>query len=100
MKTITKLDCHNKGQITVEITGPSYNQRIAGAGYFIIINPQSEHVSFSKSNHDTCVDNLTADIIPGYTNQQFADEYGNEFVAELGITVKEYMSRNLRMIVS
>ena len=45
----TQFDSHNQKQITVNITGPSYEQKIDGDGVFIIINPDSKFVSFSKS---------------------------------------------------
>ena len=93
---ITLFDTHNKKQITVNVIGPSYDQTIVGDGYFIIINPDSKHVSFSKSRKDVCLGDVTADIIPDYTNQQYADEYGDRYTG-MGLTVKEFMTKNCRM---
>lgn len=96
MKT-SQFDAHNNQPITVEIVGPSYEQKIIGEGYFIIINPDSKHVSFSKSHHDICFGDVTKEIIPDYTNQQFATEYGDRLTGYEGMTVKEYMQQNCRM---
>lgn len=92
----TLFDRHNKKQITVEIVGPSYEQKIVGEGYFIIINPDSKFVSFSKSKKDVCLGDVTKDIIPNYTNQQFADEYGDRRTG-LGKSVREFMQQECRM---
>lgn len=93
---VTQFDAHNKRSITVEIVGPSYAQRIEGDGYFIIVNPNSKHVSFSKAKHDVCLGDVTENIIPNYTNQQYADDYGSRLTG-IGLTVKEFMQKNCRM---
>jgi hypothetical protein len=92
----TQYDFHNKKFITVNITGPTFAQKIIGDGYFLIINPDSKHISFSKIKHDVCLGDITADIIPDYTNQQFADEYGDRLTG-MGLTVRQYMQQNCRM---
>lgn len=92
----TQYDSYNKKFITVEITGPTYAQKIKGDGYFIIINPDSDFVSFSKSKKDTCLGDITLNVIPNYTNQQFADDYGDRRTG-MGITVRQYMQRNCKM---
>lgn len=88
----SQFDAHNKESITVEIAGPFYNQVIKGEGYFIIPNPQSKHVSFCKGRKDTCLGDVTKNIIPDYTNQQYADEYGSRLTG-IGVTVKEHMMK-------
>lgn len=95
----TTFDAHNKEQITTELTGPSYDQKIIGEGYFILINPDSKYVSFSKSKHDICLGDVTKNIIPDYTNQQFADEYGDRLTG-MGKTVKQFMQQNCRMNIN
>lgn len=94
---ITSFDAHNGQSITVDIDGPDYSQRIDGDGWFIIIEPNSKFVSFSKHRHDVCFGDVTKAIIPDYTNQQFANEYGDRLTGYNGMTVKEYMVKNCRM---
>ena len=81
-----------------EITGPSYDQKIVGPGYFIIMNPGSKHVSFSKGNHDVCFGDTVSDIIPEYTNEQYIEDYGHRVIST-GQTLREYAKSNLRMAV-
>ncbi len=95
----TLFDAHNQKQITVNIVGPSYQQYISGPGYFIIVQPDSKFVSFSKSRHDICFGDVTEEIIHEYTNQQFADEYGDRLTG-IGLTLKEYMRKNCRMDIN
>lgn len=97
MKT-SQFDAHNQQRINVNITGPTFAQKIEGKGYFIIVNPDSNFVSFSKSRHDICLGDVTADIIHEYTNQQYANEYGSRLTG-MGLTVREYMQKNCRMDV-
>lgn len=100
--TITKFssqyDAKTKSSFTVQIDGPSYAQVIKGQGYFIIPNPQSKFVSFSKANKDTCLGDIVSDIIPEYTNEQYANDYGDRHLGT-GKTVREYMRDNLRIKV-
>jgi hypothetical protein len=93
---VAQFDAHNNRQVTFEINGPSYNQVISGDGYFIIVNPNSKYVSFSKGRKDVCFGDVTTNIIPDYTNQQYADEYGSRLTG-MGKTVKEYMQQECRM---
>lgn len=93
----TTFDAHNNQPITVDIVGPSFAQKIVGEGYFIIINPDSRYATFSKSKYNVCMGDVTKNIIPNYTNQQYADEYGDRLTGYLGMTVKEYMQKNCRM---
>lgn len=93
---VNAYDAHNKESITVDIEGPSYAQRIKGDGFFILVNPGSKYASFSKHKQGVCFGDITKNIIPDYTNQQFADEYGDRLTG-LGLTVKEYMQNNCRM---
>ena len=95
MKT-TQFDAKTHNFFTTQITNFSHSNRIVGDGYFVIINPHSEYVSFSKSNQDICLGDIVSDIIPNYTNQQYADDYGDKFTG-LGLTVREYMQKNCRM---
>lgn len=95
---VTQFDAHNNKSITVEIEGPDYNQVIKGEGYFIIVEPGSPQVSFSKARKNICFGDVTQDIIPDYTNQQYADEYGDRLTGS-GMTVREYMQQNCRMDV-
>lgn len=98
MMKCTQFDAHNNRPITIEIVGPSFAQRIEGKGYFIIVNPNSTYVSFSKSRHDICLGDVTENIIPNYTNQDYANEYGSRTTGYKGMTVKQYMQQNCRMI--
>jgi len=91
----TFFDAHNQQQITVELTCHGYKPVIMGSGYFIIPNPGSKYVSFSKAAHDSCIGDITAEVIPDYTNQQYADEYGDR-VTGMNLTVREYMRRLCR----
>lgn len=75
-----------------------YGFRIVGAGYYVIINPDSKYVSFSKSNRDICFGDIVSDIIHEYTNQQYCNDYGNKLTGT-GKTVREYMQQNCRMEV-
>ncbi len=95
---VSQFDSHNNKFIEVEITGPSYNQRIVGEGYFIIVSG-GKHISFSKGRHDVCFGDITTDIIPDYTVQQYADEYGDKYgdkLTGLGVTVREYLKNYCR----
>jgi len=92
----TQFDAHNKKHLTVELVGPSYELKIKGEGVFIIINPHGKFVSFSKSCHDACLGDVTEKVIHEYTNQQYADEYGDRMTG-LGMTVRQYMQINCRM---
>lgn len=96
---VNQFDAHNKESITVEVVGPSYQQRIDGQGYFIIANPDSKFVCFSKVRHDLCFGDVTKDVIPEYTNQQYADEYGHRLTG-MGSTMKEYLQRQCRMNIA
>lgn len=95
MKT-TQFDARTCLLFTTEIIGPSYAQVISGEGYFIIINPNSRLVSFSKVRHDICFGDIVSDIIPGYTNQQYANDYGTKPTG-MGKSVREYMQQNCKM---
>ena len=90
---LTTFDAHNNAQITVDIEG-DYFPRITGEGYYIIPQPGSKHVSFSKHRTDSCLGDITANIIPDYTNAQYAAEYGDRFTV-IGCTVIEFMVKNL-----
>jgi hypothetical protein len=92
---LTTFDAHNNAQITVDIEG-SYFPRIISEGYYIIPNPSSKHVSFSKHRADSCLGDITANIIPDYTNAQYAAEYGDRLTG-MGCTVREFMVKNLRI---
>lgn len=95
MKT-SQFDSKTGNFFTAEITGPSYEQKIIGNGYFVIVEPHSKHVSFSKHRHDICFGDIVSDIIPNYTNQQYANDYGDKLTGT-GLTVREYMQKNCRM---
>ena len=92
----TQVDAKTGTQFTTEITNLTHSNRILGDGYFVIVNPHSNRVSFSKSYHDICFGDIVSDIIPNYTNQQYANDYGNRLTG-MGLTVKEYMQQNCRM---
>jgi hypothetical protein len=92
----TQFDAKAGAQFTTEITDFNHSNRILGDGYFVIVNPNSKHVSFSKSYHDICFGDIVSDIIPNYTNQDYANDYGNKLTG-VGKTVKEYMQQNCRM---
>lgn len=113
MKT-SQFDARTGQFFTAEIEGPSYAQRIVGAGYFILINPDSKHVSFSKTCHDICMGDIVSDIIPNYTNEQYMNDYGSRLISvpcntetdpdkmpkydgTKMMTIKEYMRDNCRM---
>lgn len=97
---ISQFDAHNKQTITVEVDGSEYDQRIVGEGYFIIINPASKHVSFSKHRQDICMGDVTKEIIKEYTHDQYAAEYGDRPTGYHGMTVREYMVRNCRITLT
>jgi len=90
--------------------------------YFIIVNPDSEFVSFSETNHDICFGDQVPEIIPNYTNKQYADAYGDRVITypcmtdisrepeferirinaetkTISKTIREYMRENCRMHV-
>lgn len=94
MKT-TQFDAKTGGQFTTEITGPSFQQVISGPGYFIIPTDKGT-VSFSKGRHDACVGDIVSDIIPNYTIEQYAADYGDR-VLGIGKTVREFLHDNLRV---
>lgn len=98
MKT-TQFDAKTGELFTVEIEGPSYAQRIVSDGYFIIVNPHSKFVFFSKKRYDICFGDIVSDIIPEYTNQQYANDYGDKMTGYNNMTVREYMQKNCRMNV-
>lgn len=72
---ITGFDAKTGANFTAEIVGPPYDRRIIGEGYFIIIEPNSKYVSFSKSKHDICYGHIVSDIIHEYTNEQYVKDY-------------------------
>lgn len=92
----TQFDAKTGTQFTATITGPSYEQKIVGEGYFIIPNPDSKYVSHSKHRKDTCLGDIVSDIIPNYTNEQYCKDYGDRLTG-MGVTVREYMANNLRL---
>ena len=94
---ITQFDAKTGEQFTTEIEGPSYAQKIVGEGYFILINPDSKHVSFCKQRRDICFGDIVSDIIPNYTNQQYCDDYGDKMTGYNNMTVRQYMQVNCRM---
>lgn len=96
--TVTQFDAHNGEQITTTLTGPDYAPVIDGPGYFIIPNAYGAKagVSFSKGRHDACLGDITLNVIPDYTNDQYAAEYGHRYM-DNGMTVLEYMQQNLRL---
>ena len=101
--TTTQFDAKTGNFFTTEINhkglvGSEYGWNIIGAGYYVIINPDSKQVSFSKNNHDICFGDIVSDIIPNYTNQQYANDYGNKLTG-LGKTVREFMQQNCRMSI-
>jgi hypothetical protein len=93
---IAQFDTKTNSMFTAEVLGPSYEQYISGDGYFIIVNPNSKFVSFSKHKHDICFGDIISDIIKEYTNQQYCDDYGKRLLGT-GQTIKEYMINNCRM---
>lgn len=93
---LTQFDTLTKSQFTAEVVGPSFDQKITGRGYFIIVNPNSKYVSFSKNHTDICFGDIASDIIPNYTNQQYAEDYGDRQIGT-GNTVREYMQQNCGM---
>jgi hypothetical protein len=94
--TTSQFDAKTGSMFTTEITDFSHSNRIIGEGYFVIINPDSKHVSFSKAKHDICLGDIVSDIIPNYTNQQYANDYGDRLTG-MGLTVREFMQKNCRM---
>lgn len=100
----TQFDAKTGKDFTAVVTGPSYAQRIEGPGYFIIVNTDSKYVSFSKSKHDICFGDIVSDIIPSYTNEQYAKDYGDRVITEgtmamsapEGMTVREYVAKYCR----
>ncbi len=98
---ITQFDAKTRSQFTTEIKscgtpGKEYSHQIIGEGYYIIVNPHSKYVSFSKNHHDVCFGDIVSDIIKEYTNQQYADDYGNRLTG-VGKTIRQYMIENCRM---
>lgn len=111
MKT-AQFDSATNSFFTAEISGPSYSQRIEGAGYFVIINPDSKHVSFSKHRHDICFGDIVSKVIPNYTNADYIRDYGSKIISVPSntetdpykmprydglesMTVAEYLNRNV-----
>lgn len=88
------FDSHNAKMIEVDIRG-THSQIIHGDGYFIIPNGAGGQCSFCKECRDTCLGDVTMDIIPDYTIQQYSDEYGNRATG-MGITVREFLQVNMR----
>lgn len=78
------------------IIGNEYGWHITGEGFYVIPNPHSKYVSFSKNHQDTCLGDIVSDIIPNYTNQQYADDYGDR-ITGLGKNVREFLQQNCRM---
>lgn len=78
---ISTFDAKTNASFIYEVTGPSYKQRIIGPGYFIIINPDSKYVSFSKCRHDICFGDVVSDLIHEYTNTQYANDYGKKIIS-------------------
>lgn len=100
MKT-SQFDTVTNSIFTTEIEyngtiGNEYGGRITGKGYFVIVNPDSEYVSFSKNKHNICFGDIVSDIIPDYTNQQYANDYGDRLLGNKQ-TVREYMQQNCGM---
>lgn len=48
--------------------------------YYIIVNPNSKYVSFSKSKHDICFGDKVSGIIKEYTNAQYIAEFGSRII--------------------
>jgi hypothetical protein len=94
----TQFDAKTGGAFTVEVEGPSFDERIVGPGYFIIVNPQSTYACFSKSRQDICFGDIVSDMIPNYTNAQYAKDYGSR-ILHTGQTIREYMAQNCYMKV-
>ena len=94
---ITTWDAHNGEFITTTLTGPSASV-IDGPGYFIIPNGYGAKagVSFSKGKQGDCLGDMTLNIIPDYTNEQYTADYGSRRMGN-GLTVREYMQQNLRL---
>lgn len=92
----TQFDARTGKLFTAEVMPAGLNDYIVGEGYYIIVNPDSKHASFSKTRHDICFGDIVSDIIPEYTNQQYADDYGNR-LTKSGKTIREYMQDNCRM---
>ena len=92
----TQYDAKTEQFFTTEITDFSHSNRILGDGYYVIVNPDSKFVSFSKHHLDVCFGDIVSDIIPDYTNQQYANDYGDKMTG-IGKTVREYMRENCRM---
>ncbi len=92
----TQFDACTGNLFTTEVVATGLNSRIIGDGYYIIVNPDSKYVSFSKTRHDICFGDIVSDIIHEYTNQQYANDYGDKLTG-LGKTVREYMQNNCGM---
>lgn len=97
----TQFDAKTRKMFTTEVEHNGtpqapYGYHITGDGYYVIVNPNSKYVSFSKMNRDVCFGDIVSDIIKEYTNQQYADDYGNK-VTGIGKTVRQYMIENCRM---
>jgi hypothetical protein len=114
MYTVSQFDAASNGFFTAVIDGPFHNEAIIGEGYFIIINPDSKYVSFSKTRHDICFGDIVSNIIPEYTNEQYARDYGSRIIRvpvmtlenhhmpprydrDESLTILEYLRRNCRM---
>lgn len=95
----TQFDAKTQSTFTAKVTDFSHSNRIIGQGYFIIVNPDSKFVSFSKSHTNICFGDIVSNIIPNYTNQQYADDYGDKLTG-MGLTVREYMQKNCRMDIN
>lgn len=93
---VSQFDAKTGQFFTTEVTNYAHSNKILGEGYYIIVNPNSKYVSFSKENKDVCFGDIVSDIIPEYTNQQYANDYGDKLTG-VGITVREYMQVNCRM---
>lgn len=93
MKT-TQFDALTGRSFTTELTDDF--KIITGNGYFIIPNPNSKHVSFSKGRKDSCLGDIVSDIIPNYTNEDYAKDYGDRMTG-VGKTVKEFLIENLKI---
>lgn len=82
--------------------------------YYIIVNPNSKHVSFCNEKKDICFGDTVPNIIPNYTNQQYANDYGDRVISVPSntetdpyksprydgfeqMTIREYMQVNCKM---
>lgn len=58
-----------------------YSPNILFMNYFIIVNPASNFVSFSTTNHNVCFGDTVPAVIKEYTNLQYANDYGERLIS-------------------